>query len=299
MNATLDLQREAARVGPGYRGRRKTVPAEILTELREQFRASGLDAAAFLHRPAEWVERRAKLFEVGHFPDKGVTVTPETLATLAENFDLPVPVLIEHAESPLEMGYLTDVEHEGNELFGTITLTAEADALVERSAAKSLSLGLNKELTEIREVSLVRHARIESARLFSEIRFVGRLEDGWRERFRELEAAHRHEAAERTAQELMRSGRLLPSQLPFAVALLDTTDAIEFDGESIPIARLFLNLVEARPATALFEELAPTAPRSDFSHALMLPEEAEFYRRYFPGISLDQIAAKRGATIGG
>ena len=55
----------------------------------------------------------------------------------------------------------------GDELFGTVSLTPEAHGLVERSGARSLSLGLTPDLMGIREVSLVRHPRIESAQLFS------------------------------------------------------------------------------------------------------------------------------------
>ena len=55
---------------------------------------------------ADWVRRRAKLFEAGDYPDKGVTVAPETLQALANGFSQPVPVLVEHAESPLQLGFL-------------------------------------------------------------------------------------------------------------------------------------------------------------------------------------------------
>src|SRR5687767_10849414 len=114
-----------------------------------------------------WIERSAKLFEAGEFPEKGVSITPEQLAGLAGAFQDPVPVLIEHSESPLELGYLTSVQVMGDELFGTVSFTPEAHVLVERSGARSLSLGLTPDLTRIREVSLVRNPRIESAQLFS------------------------------------------------------------------------------------------------------------------------------------
>ncbi len=44
-----------------------------------------------------------------------------------------MPLLIEHATSPLELGYLTSVEADGGELFGTVALSAEANVLIEKS----------------------------------------------------------------------------------------------------------------------------------------------------------------------
>jgi hypothetical protein len=73
-----------------------------------------------------WIDRRAKLFEAGEYPDKGLTVTEEQLSLLASSFSAPVPVLVEHGESPLELGHLCQVEALGPELFGTIRLTPEA-----------------------------------------------------------------------------------------------------------------------------------------------------------------------------
>ena len=105
----------------------------------QAFRQAGIEPPA----PETWIERRAKLFHTGDFPDKGVTITQETLGALVRSFSEPVPVLIEHAESPLELGFLTSVEAIGDELFGTISLTPEANALVERSGARGLSLGLS------------------------------------------------------------------------------------------------------------------------------------------------------------
>jgi hypothetical protein len=35
------------------------------------------------------------------------------------------------------------------------------------------------------------------------------------------------------------------------------------------------------------------APQGDFSSDLMMPEEAAFYRRHFPDVSLSEIAKRR------
>lgn len=219
-----------------------------------------------------WVERRAKLFEAGEYPDKGLTITAEHLDGLVKNFNRPVPVLIEHAESPLQMGVLRSVERVGDELFGQIALSAEADALVERSGARSLSLGLSPDLGAIREVSLVRNPRVPDARLF----FV----------------ADPTPTPPVRLDEYVRQGKLLPSQVPFAKAILATDSAIEFNGDRTPLRQLLIAMIERQPPHSLFSELAP-ASTQDHSQHLMLPEEAAFYRRHFPDVALDEIAKRR------
>ena len=69
-----------------------------------------------------WVTREAKLFEAGAYPDKGIEVSEEDLTALVEGFAAPVPLLIEHAESPLQMGFLTSVVRKGRELLGRLSL---------------------------------------------------------------------------------------------------------------------------------------------------------------------------------
>jgi hypothetical protein len=233
------------------------------------------------------VQRRAKLFEAGEYPDKGVTVTPDHLKRLAETFSAPVPVLIEHAASPLEIGHLTAIECVDAELFGTITLTAEADALVQRSGARSLSLGLAPDLSAIREVSLVRNPRVASARLFGgEVRFVASLDPSLDREWRQLREAR----VEREVEDLLRSGRLTPAQRQFAQTLLASDDTIEFDGESRPVGDLVRSLIERQPRLNLSVEVAP-APISNIPH--LHPEEADFYRRHFPDLPLEEIASRK------
>lgn len=252
---------------------------------------------------AEWTERRAKLFEAGEFPDKGVSISCEHLAEIATRFGEPVPVLIEHSESPFELGYLVAVAAEGAELFGRIALTKEADALVERSGAKSLSIGLSPDLSEIREVSLVKSPRVADARLFScgglyepvptYENTRARMQQDWKAKFQALEAQTRSADAERTVCRLIGEGRLLPAEAGAAKALLQAAGAVEFDGGSQPIAQLFLAMIEKRIPHGLFSELAPSTSSASQAPHSMLPEEAEFYRRHFPDVGLDVIAGIR------
>lgn len=282
--------RAAAEFGPGYRGRR--VPAEPVR--RQVVMAAlahfGLEIPAYLEQEAAWVDRRAKLFEAGDYPDKGITVTPQHLEAMKARFDLPVPILIEHADSPIELGYLTAVEVEGNELFGTLALTAEADQLLERNSARSLSVGLEPDLSAIREVSLVRNPRVKSARLFH---FHSSLssDDYWRSQYQALARSKRGEEAERTVSRFVREGRLTPAQAQFAQALLTVDASVDFDGDSRPIAGLLTAMLESLPVRQNFGQ--STREMEDLSTHLLMPEEAEFYRRHFPNINLDQIAARR------
>ncbi len=298
---TADLApylRLAASAGPGHLGRREALSAEQRADLAQTLDSCGVEAPPYLLRPAEWIDRRAKLFEAGDYPDKGVTVTPGHLAALAGAFDLPVPVLIEHAGSPLEIGYLTRVEAEGNELFGDVALTREANDLINRSGAHSLSLGLSRDLTEIREVSLVRKPRVEGARLFAtdalEFRSEFPLDEEARLRF-ELEALterRRQEDAERALAGYVSQGRLVPAQLPFARALLMRDDAVEFDGDTRRVCDLAAALIERSAPHALYSEVAPASGPAPEA-AELAPDEAAFYRRHFGDLSLEEIAKRR------
>lgn len=268
----------AAEAGPGRRGRRRHLTSVERSQLAEKL---GEDAPAHLLSETEWVERSAKLFEAGNYPDKGVKVESRDLDVICECFDIPVPVLIEHSESPLHLGYLTEVERTGRELFGTIALTQEANALVEQSGAKSLSLGLTSDLRQIREVSLVRNPRVADAKLFS-----GSLYE------RETPDPQVAFEAEKQVDTWMRQGRLTPAQAPFVKALLSAGDAIEFEGSRKPLRQLVIAMVDRQPPYSLFTELVP-ASNVEAAENLMLPEEAEFYRRHFPDVTLGEIASRR------
>ena len=258
---------------------------------------------------ADWVERRAKLFEAGDYPDKGIAVSDDDLAALVEGFSAPVPVLIEHADSPLQLGFLTAVERAGRELHGTVSLSAEADALVRRSGARGLSLGLSPDLRTIREVSLVRHPRVAGAGFFSAaecVVFSGEILSDLSPRpplrdepLGEGELRPHPTLPQgggipsETLSKLVREGRMVPAQVPFAEALLACDGAVEFSGDRRPLRELLLALLERQPPLALFGQTAPASPGID-RPATMLPEEAAFYTRHFPGVPLTAIAeAKR------
>lgn len=279
--------RRAASWGPGYLGTREPASDSERTQLADQLALAGEEVPTYLQASPNWVDRRAKLFEVGEYPDKGVTVLPAHLEQLAANFDLPVPVLIEHAKSPLEIGYLTSLEADGDELFGTIALTEQAHGLIESSGARSLSLGLDSDLTQVREVSLVRSPRIASARLFSSpVEFAHVWQTDWQSERSQYMASKNEEWLEG----LVAQGRALPAQLPHARALLACEEGVSFDGGKVPVSRLVRALLECGPVHSLFTR---TVPEKGPAVSALPPEEADFYRRHFPGVSLEEIALRR------
>ncbi|CAN5639192.1 hypothetical protein BH11ARM2_BH11ARM2_25110 [soil metagenome] len=215
-----------------------------------------------------WVIRTAKLFEAGVYADKGVTATVEDLATLAMKFNGPVPVWVEHADSPLKLGELASVAAIGGELFGTLRFPPEAHALIERSGAKSLSVGFAADMGAILEVSLVRNPRVASARIFSEgsVVFEGRLDEG---------------SPSSEVAGWVREGRLSPAQAPFARALLSGNDAAA--------AR---ELIRRGPERELFTRTTPPPHDPEADAALLTFSEAEFYRRHFPDVPLALIASR-------
>ncbi|MBS1715873.1 MAG: hypothetical protein JST30_16215 [Armatimonadetes bacterium] len=236
-----------------------------------------------------WIDRRAKLFEAGDYPDKGLTVDEDDLLKLQDTFGAPVPVLIEHADSPLQLGFLTGVEAQGHELFGMVALTKEANDLIEASGAHSLSLGLDAALSKIQEVSLVSRPRVPSARLFHGE--VLSLEPDWQTRFRRLESDVARQSAETQVARLLKEGKLVPAQAEAALALLEGSQTVTFDGGPAPVSSVVLRLLESARAHTLF---APTAPESAPPTGIPDDERA-FYERYFGGLSLEEIAKHRGA----
>lgn len=289
--ARQDLLRRAALAGPGYRGTRNEASEATRLALIAEFRTFGLEAPTYLSNPTQWIERRAKLFEAGDYPDKGVTVSVENLQSIASNFDLPVPVLIEHGDSPLHLGFLIDVSADGTALNGVIALTAEADRLLTKNGAQSLSIGLERDLEHIREVSVVRNPRVADARLFdARPCFSSGFSDV---DYAQIAEQHRFEdrlaKAVTRAEALVNEGRLAPTQLD-SVAKLLACD-LKFAGTTV--GALVEQVFGAMPKLALFSQVAPIPHDAEANANLLLPEESAFYKRHFPGIDLREIAKRR------
>lgn len=114
------------------------------------------------------VEREAKLFEAGSYPDKGIDVTEEDLdAIVASSSDIPIK--IEHGDTPFDgaLGTCGKLVRKGKELFGSLSFTDAAWQLLQTTKHRGLSCGIRKDKTGIAEVSLVREPRIATAQVFS------------------------------------------------------------------------------------------------------------------------------------
>ncbi|MBV6503512.1 MAG: hypothetical protein AKCLJLPJ_01584 [Fimbriimonadales bacterium] len=288
-----EVRRAAAMLGPGWSGRRANLAKEDAQRaaqeiLRAWSDAELGDAPAYLIQAAsgdalEWRDRRAKLFEIGEYDDRGLRVTQEDVVRLAQSFDSPVPILVEHVETPLRLGYLTQVEAAGGELFGNLALTPEADDLIEKSGAKSLSISVSRDLDRIFEVSIVANPRIESARLFCEdFRQTSLARDARREVVmlrRELDEAK----ANALVESLLREGRIAPVSRDAAMRLLASARAA---GCFEQAEAFFTSL----PKAIQFGEVAPAAKPAN------LPDEvAQFYRTHFPDLDLSEIEKRRTA----
>lgn len=275
-----DLLRRAAEAGPGWRGKRAVLTRDAITALCAELQDAGIAPPAYLGSSTQWVDREAKLFECGDYPDKGVRVEPQHLSHLERTFDLPVPILVEHAESPLQIGFLTDVWVSGHELMGTLALSAEADRLVESSKARSLSLGLAPDLSAIHEVSLVRSPRVADARLFGgSVCFHGA-----------LTAAQPAHEVHRQLDRWIQAGRLQPAQIELARALLGCATSIRFRDEDLCVRDLMMAFMERQPTAGLFAAITPDC---EPAASAFTPDEAAFYRRHFPDLDLGAIAAAK------
>jgi hypothetical protein len=115
----------------------------------------------------EVVEREARLFTAGDYPDRGVEVTEEDLDRIIER-QQPVPIKIEHTDTPLDLGVVTRIWRKGRDLFGRLAFTAPAWALVDACGAKKLSAAIKRDKSELTEVSLVRTPRVAGAVVFGE-----------------------------------------------------------------------------------------------------------------------------------
>jgi hypothetical protein len=125
---------------------------------KEEF-STGVDADA--------VEREALLMEAGEYPDKGVTITEESLQQMAES-GVGAPVIVEHRPT-LVLGWIRELWRKGKQLWGKLALKPHANQLIEESAVKGLSVGLRRTPDggyALQEVSLTATPRVTNAQLF-------------------------------------------------------------------------------------------------------------------------------------
>lgn len=115
------------------------------------------------------IERDALLFEAGDYPDKGISVSVADLDSVINNSG-EVPVKIEHVDTALDgaMGSVTRLWRKGKQLWGSVSFPDSVWDLITAAKAYRLSVGLNfGETPSLTEVSIVRHPRVATARIFT------------------------------------------------------------------------------------------------------------------------------------
>jgi hypothetical protein len=259
----------------------------------------------------DWVEREAKLLEVGVYPERGLVLTHEDIERLVAHFHAPVPLLVEHRPSPVQLGWLVAVWQRGAELFGRLLLFPEADALLQRLRVRGLSLGLSHDMQRIVEVSVTGSPRVPDARFFCasmpsplEVNRMEPMEtpsllseaseeldelQQLRARVRQLERELQGQQVREQVQRWTLSGKLPPALASLAEAILMQGEApVQFSGETLPIAELFRRFVDALPAQSLLNEIAPMPAYE--THGLS-HEELQFLQQAFPDLNPDEILA--------
>ncbi|MCS6830832.1 MAG: hypothetical protein RMM08_04740 [Armatimonadota bacterium] len=246
------------------------------------------------------VEREAKLFEAGSYPDKGLEVNEEQLQALVEGFTAPVPLMVEHLSHGWRIGQLKQLWRRGKELFGRVTLLPEAEALLKRLGIRGISVAVTPDVKRIVEVSVTATPRVADARLLSSgaVAFSGEIlltevtaleqdMEALRQRAEAAEFALRERQVEESLQRWVRQGKLTPAVREMAkTLLLQGTQVVTFAGSNVSVAEVFARFVEALPPTVRFGEAAPAGEEE---HILSVEEEA-FLRRYWGDLSPEQIA---------
>jgi len=115
------------------------------------------------------VERTAKLFEVGEYPDKGITVSNTDLDRTVGQFTAPVNIKVEHKDSPFdgEVGNVQSIFRRGNELWGKVQLPDNVWSIMRSKGRRGISVGLDRNTLALNEVSWTNKPRIPSAMVFS------------------------------------------------------------------------------------------------------------------------------------
>lgn len=131
---------------------------------------------------AEMIERVAKLFEAGDYPDKGVSFGEADIQALVDSFESEVPVKIQHTDTAFDgmLGAVRSVWRRGKELMGRVAFAPDTWSLIDRCGARRLSVGLSYDPLALREVSIVDNPRVATAQVFADcITFSGTVEFGW------------------------------------------------------------------------------------------------------------------------
>lgn len=243
------------------------------------------------------VEREAKLFEAGDYPDRGITITEDDLDEVVKNFRL-APVMVEHTATPLDpLGVVKTVWRRGRDLFGRLAFPQEIGDFLEKRGIRKLSAGLIREPLSLAEVSIVVSPRVSDAALFNKIKHTLEVEDVMKSEITEYQqmqteindlrfAMKRKEVDERLAA-LKAEGKIVPAAEAYAREILLKGDGkISFADSILTVSELFERFLDAQPHVAAFGELAGSSLKS--SEPILSAEDEEMIGRL--GISREQLA---------
>jgi hypothetical protein len=302
------LGRAAAALGPGFRGNRVDLDPEdrraAARKLIRLYREQGVKdedippylwEIAGMRKPAaqmhedegdDVVEREALVFEAGEYPDKGLKVTEKDIERLARNSE-SVPIYVEHAESPVHLGWVKQFLARGRQLWARLALHREADALLQKLGVNGLSVAVPRSLDRVLEVSVTGSPRLPQARLFNDTVLVfsfgetpptlptkegqlmeqeleqlkAQVESLMQEReqftaaleaerkYREqLEFKLQEERAKAKVDALIHTGKLPPALRDFALALGTGSQTVRFaEGKELPLFDAFVEVYSQMP----------------------------------------------------
>lgn len=198
------------------------------------------------------MERDARLLVAGEYPGKKLKVTEADLDSLVANFSGPVPVKVEHIDSPLDpLGLVERVWREGQELRGRIKFPAEMAAFLSKRDAHKLSVGLLKEPQwKLLEASLTLTPHVPTATLLS---------DGERGELVQIRQQLRQQTVDAQIVQLKAQGRVVPATEGLARTLLAADDGAVVtlsDGSVSAISDTFYQFLQAQPPLVSFSEMA-------------------------------------------
>ena len=237
----------------------------------ERITLDGPEAITLSGGTGEAVERDARLLVAGEYPGKGLTVTEADIDSLVAHFSDPVPVKVEHIDSPLDpLGHVRKVWRDGGQLMGRVAFPAAMAAFLSARGAAKLSVGLLKEPAwKLLEASLTLRPHVPGATLLSGGDPSERDPSGLAsqptsperggEEGRAAELARlRAERLDAQITRLKAAGRLVPAAEPLARALLAAPGVVTLSdgGAAEPMGEVFRKFLEAQPPVVRLSEMA-------------------------------------------
>lgn len=214
------------------------------------------------------VEREARLLVCGDFPAKNLTVTEADLDSLVANFSAPVPVKVEHIDSPLDpLGIVSAIRREGQELIGTLKFPPDMASFLSKRGAAKLSIGLLKApIWRLLECSLTLSPHVKGATLLS---------DTEKSELITLRQQLRKQTVDAQILELKATGRVVPATEAMARVMLSQSETVVTlsDGKETSAADQFFEYLKAQPPIVHLSETAKVKLAGGAAGAAGMTEE--------------------------